>query len=106
MDDPDHLQKKIVRNLTNLYAFRRLDDPDNNKKVCYKISRPLCIWPGHLDDPDHLQKVFRNLTVLFAFNRLIWMIQIIYKKVVENLIVLFAFGRLIWMVKISTKKLS
>ena len=66
LDDPDHLQKKIVRNLTNLYAFRRLDDPDNNKKVCYKIGRPLCIWPGNLDDPDHLQKVFRNLTVLFG----------------------------------------
>ena len=84
LDDPDHLQKKIVRNLTNLYAFRRLDDPDNNKKFCYKIGRPLCIWPGHLDDPDHLQKVFRNLTVLFAFGRLIWMIQIIAKKLSET----------------------
>ena len=38
---------------------------------------------------------FKNLTILFAFGRLIWMIQIIYKKVVRNLTVLFAFGRLI-----------
>ena len=38
------------------------------------------------------KKVVRNLTVLFAHGRLIWMIQIIYKKVFRNLTVLFAFA--------------